>query len=374
MLSELSELIFTLEKYPVSVTVLVALMGVVGIVMAQIVIHTNAEYDKKVERITDYIGSLRLQVLSAHDRLALLRERRIGKVLMQGKRNSIANIDGKVRTGYADISSDLVTTDWCYRSGFNLCSACYLIACLIAQCYRTKQHLEILHLKKRQLSKLTNYLLSLEGIFDENFGIWQVSQYDIALFMLDEKGSPISYHKFCMLARKEDCFVQLFDFYLSIANYGRRTQELDLLILLYEFYYFLEDLIYPSVFQKLSHALFHYLLGKRPSFITRRKVLLKEAGEYKASQSETRHENTTLPDSLTPPESLPLPVPPSLSEKTEKEKALELKYYLYKEYAPKRMKREKNRIKNKYRKLFMPYYEIAIQPISNYIVMKGIEE
>lgn len=258
MPNELSELIFTLEKYPVSVTVLVAFMGVLGIVMAQIVMHMNAEYDKKVERVTDYIGSLRLQVLSAHDRLALLRERRIDKVLIQGKMNSIAYIDGKVRMCYADISSDLVTADWCYRSGFNLCSACYLIACLIAQCYRTKQHLEILHLKKWQLNKLTDYLLSLEGIFDENFGIWQVSQYDIALFMLDEKGSLISYHKFCMLAGREHCFVQLFDFYLSIANYGRRTQELDLLIQLYDFYYFLEGLIYPSVIQKYSHILFHY--------------------------------------------------------------------------------------------------------------------
>lgn len=374
MLNELSELIFTLEKYPVSVTVLVAFLGVLGVVMAQIVMHINAEYDKKVERVTDYIGSLRLQVLSTHDRLALLRERRIDKVLIQGKTNSIAYIDGRMRTCYADISSDLVSADWCYRSGFNLCSACYLIACLIAQCYRTKQHLEILHLKKRKLNKLTNYLLSLEGIFDENFGIWQISQYDIALFMLDEKGSLISYHKFCMLAGKEHCFLQLFDFYLSIANYGRRTQELDLLILLYEFYYFLEDLVYPSLFQKLSHVLFYCLFRKHPLFFTRKKMSLEEAGMHKASPSEIGPENTTLPESLTPPESLPLPVPPSPSEKNEKEKALELKYYLYTEYPKNRMGREKNRKKNSYKKLFMPYYEIAVQPISNYIIMKGIEE
>jgi len=108
-------------------------MGILGIVMAQIMIHMNAEYDKKVERVTDYIGSLRFQVLSTHDRLALLRERRIDKVLIQGKRNSIAYIGGRERRCYADIHSDLITIDWCYRSGFNLCSACYLIACLIGK-------------------------------------------------------------------------------------------------------------------------------------------------------------------------------------------------------------------------------------------------
>ncbi len=350
MLNELSELILTLEKYPVSVTVLVAFMGILGIVMAQIMIHMNAEYDKKVERVTDYIGSLRFQVLSTHDRLALLRERRIDKVLIQGKRNSIAYIDGRERTCYADIHSDLVTIDWCYRSGFNLCSACYLIACLIAQCYRTKQHLEILHLKKRQLNKLTDYLLNLEGILDENFGIWQASQYDIALFMLDEKGGLISYRKFCTLAGNEHCFMQLFDFYLSIANYGRRTQELDLLILLYEFYYFLEDMIYPSIFRKFSHVPFHYFLRKRPLFSSRKKLFLEEAKRRRTSP------------------------PPSPPKKAEKEKALELKYYLYTEYSPNRKKREKSRKKNKLKKLFTPYYEIAIQPISNYIVMKGTGE
>ncbi len=348
-------------------------MGILGIVMAQIMIHMNAEYDKKVERVTDYIGSLRFQVLSTHDRLALLRERRIDKVLIQGKRNSIAYIGGRERRCYADIHSDLITIDWCYRSGFNLCSACYLIACLIAQCYRTKQHLEILHLKKRQLNKLTDYLLSLEGILDENFGIWQASQYDIALFMLDEKGGLISYRKFCTLAGNEHCFMQLFDFYLSIANYGRRTQELDLLILLYEFYYFLEDMIYPSVFWKFPHVPFYYFLWNHPLFSSHKKLFLEKAKEHRASLEEIRGENSTPLNPLTPPDSPPLSESPP-PKKTEKEKALEIKYYLYAEYSPNRRKREKNRKKNKYKKLFTPYYEIAIQPISNYIVMKGTDE
>lgn len=367
-MNNISEFIHALERYPVSVTILVAFIGILGIVMTQIIIHMTAEYDKKTAHITNYIGSLRLQVLDTHDRLALLRARRIEKVLVEGKRNSITYIDDIKRKCYADVRSDIASIDWCYHGGSNLCSACYLIACLIAQCYRTKQHLEILHLRKRQLNKLTNYLLKLEGIFDENFGIWQVAQYDIALAMLDDKENIISFYDFCTLAKEGHCFIQLFDFYLSMADFGRRTQELDLIITLYDFYYFLESLVYPSVLRNLSHNLSSFFLRKHMLLGSSQRRFLKRTGELEGKANLPEEDQTEEKENRAPAAA------PALQEKTDREKAAELQSYLYTEYPGNRLKRKKSRQKNRYNKLFMSHDEIAIQPISNYIIMKGIDE
>lgn len=366
-MNNISEFIYALEKYPVAVTILVAFIGILGIVMTQIIIHMTAEYDKKVAYITNYVGSLRLQVLDTHDRLALLRARRIEKVLVDGKRNSITYIEDVKRTCYADICSDIASMDWCYHAGSNLCSACYLIACLIAQCYRTKQHMEFLHLKKWQLNRLTDYLLKLEGIFDENFGIWQASQYDIALAMMDEKENIISFYSFCNLAKEGRCFVQLFDFYLSMADFGRRTQELDLIITLYDFYYFLESLVYPSVLRSLFHDLSSFFLRKHLLFSFSQRRFLKQMEELERKTSLPEGNQVKKKENRAPAAAV-------LQEKTEQEKALELQKYLYTEYPKNRLTRKKSRQKNRYRKLFMSHDEIAIQPISNYIIMKGIDE
>lgn len=376
MFEHITEMISGLEEYPVFTTILVAFIGLIGIVVTQIIIHINAEYDKKRERITDYIGSLRLQVLCTHDRLALLRARRIEAGMEDAKKNSIKFIDGKEVKCYSDIQSDIAAMEWCYHEGFNLCSICYLLACLIAQCYRTKQHLEILRLSKKRLNKLTDYLLKIEGIFDEHFGVWQVMQYDIALAMMDND-QMISFGDFCRLAKEEPCFVQLFDFYLSIADYGRRTQELDLIIVLYDFYYFLERIAYPSVLKALAFYLSTSFLRKHLFLYVRKARFQREmdteemkpeeegakegnAGEGKdESETQKNHERQEKTNS---------------TENADLKKAAELERYLYTGYQENKEKKKKQEREKKRERFFLSYYDIAIQPISSYVVMEGLKE
>lgn len=365
MFENISGMILVLEKYPVFTTIVVAFISLIGIVVTQIIIHINAEYDKKKERITDYIGSLRLQVLCTHDRLALLRARRIETGMKDAKKNSIKYIDGREIKNYSDIQSDIATLEWCYHGGFNLCSVCYLLACLMAQCYRTKQHLEILHLNKGRLNKLTDYLLKIEGIFDKHFGIWQVMQYDIALTMIDDEEQIISFGDFCKAVKEKHCFVQLFNFYLSIADYGRRTQELDLIIVLYDFYYFLEGLAYPSVLKTLVYNLSMFF-RKSLLFYIRKAGTQREIDRMENYAGKTNTEKMNSEKGKTEEA--------GQAEKTDLEKALELKTYLYTVYQENKEKKKKEKQSIKRKKFFMSYYDIAVQPISSYVAMEGLNE
>lgn len=105
MKGNLLKIISALEEYPTAVTILAAIIGFAGIIVTQVIIHYNAERDTKRERITDYIGSLRLQVLCTHDRLAVLRARRIE---VKPGDNSIKFIDNKEIKSYDDIRSSVV--------------------------------------------------------------------------------------------------------------------------------------------------------------------------------------------------------------------------------------------------------------------------
>lgn len=364
MNNSISHVFYSLEKYPTVATILVAFIGLIGIIVTQIIIHANAEYDKRRERVTDYIGSLRLQVLCTHDRLAVLRARRIEVGIKNPKSNSMKYIDGKKVTCYEDIHSDIENLEWCYHSGFNLCSVCYLLACLIAQCYRTKQHLEILHLRKKKLNKIIDYLLQIEGIFDENFGIWQVTQYDIALSMLKNQNDIISFYDFCKSIPEKQCLANLFDFFLSIADYGRREQELDLIIVLYDFYYFLEKLMYPSVFSFRLLTVFlrkHLCLGLRQTKIKKGRVK-REA------------KNINPKDCSKQPEDLKSKQPEFKNKESESEKAIELKNYLHTTYLKKKRSEKEKIRKNRFERFFMSYYDIAVAPISSYITMRGLNE
>lgn len=249
------EWLFGITEKPISDVIIVAFIGFIGGIFPQILVQKHHIDNIRKEKQINYIGALRFQVLDTHDRMALIRRRRIEAGTKSPFDNSMIYIDGDWVRGYNDIEENLKDPEWYYGSGFNLCSYCYSIACLIAQCYRAKQNLEMLRLNKRQLNRLLDYLLRVEGFLDRDFGIWQGMQYDIAKLMVDQNGKNISFQDFITLSTKERCFYKLYNFCLDIARYGRRRQELDIIITLYDFYFFLENVITPSYIKRVYHVL-----------------------------------------------------------------------------------------------------------------------
>lgn len=215
-----------------------------------------------------------------------------------------------------------------------------------------------------------------EGIFDEHFGIWQVMQYDIALAMLDGD-QVVSFGDFCRLAKEEHCFVQLFDFYLTIADYGRRTQELDLIIVLYDFYYFLERIAYPSVLKTLFFDL-HMSVLRKHLYVYARKVKFERemnTGKTKSEKKSVKKGKTEeIKEESEKQKNCEEEENTNSEEYVDMKKAAELKTYLYTGYQGNKEKKKKLYREKKKERFFLPYYEIAIQPISSYVIMEGLKE
>lgn len=244
-----------ITEKPISDVIIVAFIGFIGGIFLQMLVQKYHIDNIKKEKQINYIGALRFQVLDTHDRMALVRRRRIETGTKSPFDNSMVYIDRKRVRYYNDIKENLQDPEWYYGSGFHLCSYCYSIACLIAQCYRTKQNLEMLRLNKRQLNRLLDYLLRVEGFLDRDFGIWQSIQYDVAKIMVDQEGNNVSFQDFITLSYETRCFSKLYNFCLDIAHYGRRRQELDIIITLYDFYFFLENVITPSYTKRMYNSL-----------------------------------------------------------------------------------------------------------------------